>query len=141
MLSLKYQVTKNLFFRSRIIAGSVKFDGAKTSGFLILQDVKYTFRDFRITGRVALFDTEHCDNRPYTFENNVLWAFSIPAYSGQGMRYYLIGQYQFNSQLTPYFRFAKTSYTNQETMSSGIQTINGSSQTETTFEIRYMPHR
>jgi len=141
MLSLEYQVTKNLFLRSRILASRVIFDGVKTNGFLILQDVKYTFRDFRITGRVALFDTDDYDNRQYTFENNVLWAFSIPAYSGQGMRYYLIGQYQFNSQFTAYFRFAKTTYTNQNTISSGLQTISGSSQTETTFEIRYMLHR
>lgn len=141
MISLEYQVNKKFFFRSRILASTVKFNRENTKGFLILQDAQYSFKNFRITGRVALFDTDNYDNRQYTFENNVLWAFSIPAYSGQGMRYYLIGQYQFNSQFTAYLRFAKTNYTNQETISSGLQKINGSSQTETTFEIRYMLHQ
>ena len=139
--SLEYQVSKSFFFRSRILFSRVYFNDQKSTGFMVLQDAQYSFSKFRITGRVALFDTDDYDTRLYAFENNVLWTFSIPAFAGQGMRYYLLGQYKLNSQLTAYFRFSRTSYTDRETISSGLQEIDGPRQTETTLLLRYMLHR
>jgi len=141
MLSLEYRVSTDFFIRSRILFSRVKFNNEMSSGMLILQDAQYSMGNFRITGRIALFDTDNYDNRQYTYENNVLWAFSIPAFAGQGMRYYLLGQYQFNSQLMLYLRYAQTSYTDRYQISSGLQTIEGSKQTETTMLLRYMLHR
>lgn len=141
LLSLEYQVSKDFFFRSRILFSRVNYDGQKSSGFMILQDAQYSFSKFRITGRIALFDTEDYDTRLYAFENNVLWTFSIPAFAGQGMRYYLLGQYKVHSQVTTYFRFSRTTFTDREVISSGLQEIDGSKQSETTLLIRYMLHR
>jgi len=141
LLSLEYQVSKAFFFRSRILFSRVNYDDQKSSGFMILQDAQYSFSKFRITGRIALFDTEDYDTRLYAFENNVLWTFSIPAFAGQGMRYYLLGQYQINSQITTYFRFSRTTYTDREAISSGLQEIDGYKQSETTLLIRYLLHR
>lgn len=141
LLSLEYQVSKAFFFRSRLLFSKVKFNDQKSSGFMILQDAQYSFSKFRLTGRIALFETDDYDTRIYAFENNVLWTFSIPAFAGQGMRTYLVGQYQINSQITTYVRFSRTAYTDRETISSGLQEIDGARQTETTFLIRYMLHR
>ncbi|WP_339877368.1 helix-hairpin-helix domain-containing protein [uncultured Algoriphagus sp.] len=141
LVSLEYQVSKEFFFRSRILFSRVDYNDKKSTGFMILQDAQYSFSKFRITGRIALFDSDDYDTRLYAFENNVLWTFSIPAFAGQGMRYYLLGQYQVNSQLTAYFRFSRTSYTDRETISSGLQEIEGDRQTETTLLLRYMLHR
>lgn len=141
LISLEYRVSKSLFLRSRILMSHVDFESKKTKGYMIFQDVQYGLEKWRITSRVALFDTENYENRLYAFENNVLWTFSIPALSGQGMRYYFVGQYGISPQLTAYFRFARTSYTDRETISSGLQMINGSQQTETTLLLRYMLHR
>lgn len=141
LLSLEYQVSKAFFFRSRILFSRVNYNDQKSSGFMILQDAQYSFSKFRLTGRIALFDSDDYDTRLYAFENNVLWTFSIPAFSGQGMRYYLLAQYQVNSQITAYFRFARISYTDRETISSGLQEIDGTRQSESTLLIRYMLHR
>lgn len=141
MISLEYHVTKSLFLRSRVLMSHVDFESNTTRGFMILQDVKFGHHRWRITTRVALFDTENYENRLYAFENNVLWTFSIPALSGQGMRYYLVGQYAISPKLTAYCRFARTSFTDRETISSGLQMINGPQQTETTFLLRYKLHR
>ncbi|SFT91659.1 Helix-hairpin-helix motif-containing protein [Algoriphagus locisalis] len=141
LLSLEYQVSKAFFFRSRILFSRVNYNSKKTSGFMVLQDAQYSFNKFRLTGRVALFETDDYDTRIYAFENNVLWTFSIPAFAGQGMRTYLVGQYQINSQITTYVRFSRTAYTDREKISSGLQEIDGARQTETTFLIRYMLHR
>jgi len=141
LISLEFQVSKALFIRSRVLFSSVEFNELRTNGFMILQDAQYSFNKFRLTGRIALFDTDDYENRQYTFENNVLWTFSLPANSGQGMRYYLLGQYQFTGQLTGYFRFSRTNYTDRESISSGLQEISFPHQTETTFLLRYMLHR
>lgn len=115
----------------------LKIEGINTQGLMILQDVQYGQNKWRLTGRIALFDAETFDNRLFAFENNVLWTFSIPSFSGQGMRYYVLGQYQFTSKLTAYFRFSRTSYTDREVISSGLQTIEGPNQTDTALMIRY----
>lgn len=137
LLSLETNLSKNLFLRSRVLLSQVRIEEEKTHGFMILQDVQYGQNKWRLTGRVAIFDAETYDNRLYAFENNVLWTFSIPAFSGQGMRYYLLGQYQFNQKLTAYMRFSRTIYTDREIISSGLQTIEGPRQTDTALMIRY----
>lgn len=137
LLSLEAHLSKNLFLRSRVLFSQVKIEKETTYGFMILQDVQYGQGKWRLTGRVALFDAETYDNRLYAFENNVLWTFSIPAFSGQGMRYYLLGQYQITPKLTAYLRFARTTYTDREVISSGLQTIEGPHQTDTALMLRY----
>jgi hypothetical protein len=137
LLNLETHVTKDFFLRSRIITSRVNIEGNVTKGLMIFQDVQYGQNNWRLTGRVALFDAETYDNRLYAFENNVLWTFSIPAFSGQGMRYYLLGQYQISAKLTAYFRFSRTSYTDRESISSGLQRIDGPNQTDTVFMLRY----
>lgn len=137
LVSLETHVTDRFFLRSRILMSRVTIENDVTHGIMILQDVQYGRNRWRLTGRVALFDTENYDNRLYAFENNVLWTFSIPAFSGQGMRYYLLGHYQITPNLTAYLRFARTSYTDREEISSGLQTIEGPFQTDTALMLRY----
>ena len=108
---------------------------------MMLQDAQYSFGKFRLTGGVALFDTDDYDSRIYAFENNVIWTFSIPAFSCQDMRTYLLAQYQINAHITTYFRLSRSAYTDRETISTGLQEINETQQPETTFLIRYMLHR
>lgn len=137
LLSLEYQATEALFIRSRVLFSRFKQNEERTIGFMALQDVRFGKERWRLTGRIAFFDTDDYDNRQYTFENNVLWAFSLPAFSGQGMRYYLLGQYDFNRKISVYLRFARTIYTDREVIGSGLQSISGNSQTETNFLLRY----
>ncbi|MFL0683397.1 MAG: ComEA family DNA-binding protein [Algoriphagus aquaeductus] len=137
MISLEYQVNRELFLRSRILWSQVEIQKHSTYGIMIFQDAQFGKKNWRLTGRMALFDTETYDNRLYAFENNVLWTFSIPAFSGRGIRNYLLAQYQFTSKLTSYFRISRTTYTDRSVISSGLQTINGPRQTDTALMIRY----
>jgi hypothetical protein len=104
---------------------------------MVLQDIQFGREKWRLTGRMALFDTDDFDSRLYAFENNVLWTFAIPAFSGRGIRNYLVGQYQISPKLTAYLRIARTTYTDREEISSGLQTITGNTQTETSLLLRY----
>lgn len=141
MWGLEYQVNPQLFIRSRILWSRVKQLGEPTHGFLIYQDIRYAGNRWKISGRYALFDAIEYDNRLYAFENNVLWTFSIPALFGQGQRYYLLGEFDLGRKLTLYFRYAKTTYTDRNEISSGLQQIDGNTLSETTFMIRYLFNR
>lgn len=135
--SLEYQASERLFLRSRVLYSRVRFDGEVSTGLMLYQDIRVETQGWRLTGRVALFDTDNFDNRLYAFENNVLWAFSLPAFAGQGMRYYLLGQTDISPKITLYLRFARTIYTDRTSISSGLQTIDGSTLTETNLLLRY----
>src|SRR5690606_41717732 len=89
-----------------------------TKGYAILQDLNGTWNNFRLSMRFALFDTEDYENRQYIYEKNVLWAFSIPTYYGQGMRYYLLAQYDISNRFTLWARWARTTFTDREEIGS-----------------------
>ncbi len=135
--SLDQQVSSHLFLRSRVMWSRVNFNQNQSNGFLILQDIRLDLARWRLTGRVSLFDTDDYDSRLYAFENNVLWAFSIPAFSGRGIRYYLLAQYKLHPRLTIYARIARTSFSDREQISSGLQTIEGNNQTDSHIMMKY----
>lgn len=137
MINLETNLSRNLFIRSRILTSQVNIDSGHSKGFMIFQDIRSEWEKWRLTAQMAFFDTDDYDSRIYTFENNVLWTFSIPAFFGQGMRYYLIGEYAFSGRLKVYARFSRTSYTDRDRISSGLQEILGSRQTDSAILIRY----
>lgn len=137
LLNLETKLSRNLFIRSRILTSQVSLETGRSQGYMIFQDVKYDREKWRLTARMAFFDTDDFDSRIYSFENNVLWTFSIPAFFGQGMRYYLIGEYALTNRIKVYARFSRTSYTDRDRISSGLQEILGSRQTDSAVLVRY----
>ena len=61
-------------------------------GSLLFADFGYRSKKgkIRIVGRYALFNTPDFDSRIYAYENDVLYAFSIPAMYGNGSRLYAV---------------------------------------------------
>ncbi len=108
------------------------------NGFLIYQDVSYTFQKPHIvlSARYAIFDTDSYDARLYANESNVLYAFSIPALYNKGSRYYLLVHYKINRTLECWVRFAQTNYINTQIISSGLDQINGNLKSEITAQLR-----
>lgn len=141
IFNLDQKLDRRWSIKSRLSASTFRFDGKVTKGFAISQDLNADFNRWRISSRIALFDTDDFDNRQFLYERNVLWLFSIPALHGQGMRYYLLGQYKLSKKLTFWLRWAQTMYTDRETIGSGLQQIQGSTLTETNFQLRYQFNR
>lgn len=139
--SLDFDIDKKWHIKSRIQFSSYSINRVKTKGYSIQQELSGDWEKFRLSGRIALFDTEDYENRQYMYERSVLWAFSIPHFSGQGLRYYLLGQYNLNKKLTIWARWARTSFTDRQSIGTGLQTIMGHTMTETTFQLRYQFNR
>jgi hypothetical protein len=138
--SLELDISPELSSRSRILWNQVTFDQKKTQGWMLIQECSFSRRNWKLTARMALFDTDTFDNRIYAYEQNAVGTFAIPAFSGRGSRQYILAQYRIHSRFTAYFRIARTIYSDREVISSGMQAISGPKQTDTLLLLRYDLH-
>lgn len=112
--------------------------GPTSTGFLLAQDASVAIgRPLRLSARYALFDTDNFDTRQYAFEQDVLYAFSVPGLSGRGTRMYLLAEVRMNRHLTLWMRYATTRYRDVETVGSGLEEIQGAERSEVKAQLRY----
>ncbi len=83
---------------------------ASSIAYALSQDIAYTFSKVPITiqGRFSAFHIPNYDNRIYFYENDVLYAYSIPALYGIGGRFYLNARYKINSHVALYLKASHT---------------------------------
>lgn len=137
ILNLSYQVPRVLSLKSRLQWSTFQeADGPTTNGYALVQDVGFKFRKFTLDFRFGLFDTQDFNNRQYVYEQDVLWAFSIPAYSGVGFRNYALLRYRFTRKIDFWLRYAQFSFRNQQTIGSGLEEIQGSVRSEIKAQVR-----
>ncbi|GAA4372848.1 helix-hairpin-helix domain-containing protein [Hymenobacter koreensis] len=130
--------TQTLSLRTRV-QGTLyrENEGPTTSGFLLAQDVTvHPMQRLRLTGRYALFDTDDFDTRQYAFEQDVLYAFSVPGLSGRGTRMYALAEVKLNRRLTLWLRYAVTRYRDQRTVGSGLEEIQGPQRSDVKAQLR-----
>jgi len=133
---IAYQVSDNLQLRNRIEWNNV-YPGNQ-SGFLIYQDfiLRPVSKAYQLIARLALFDTDTYLNRIYAYENNVLYASSVPSYYGQGSRIYIIFKLKFTSLLEAWVRVAQTYYHDRTIIGTGLEEIHGRTKTEVRLQVR-----
>ncbi|MCB0558792.1 MAG: helix-hairpin-helix domain-containing protein [Lewinellaceae bacterium] len=139
-LHLAKKVNKALELRSRIDVGFSENEINTTQrGFVIYQDVIFKPIGFPLsfTTRFALFDTDGFQARYYSFENNLLYAFSIPAYYNRGTRFYINLRYKGIRNLTLEARLAQTYWRNQDSIGSGLEEVAGPRRTELGAQVKY----
>jgi hypothetical protein len=137
LLFYDFSPTPVLNLRSRVQFSSFAQTGPRTSGYLIAQDLNLRFQHVRLSARYALFDTDDFDNRQYVFEKDVLYAFSIPAFSGQGTRFYLLTQFRPTRAIDLWLRYAHTTFRDRRTVGSGLELIPGPQRSEVRVQVRY----
>lgn len=83
-----------------------------TYGVSASQDIEYHLQAIPMVLQVRLqgFDVQNWANRIYAYENDVLYAFSIPATYGLGGRWYVNMRYRIMEQLSLYLRVSQTVY-------------------------------
>jgi len=91
---VRYSPAGNLSLTTRIDYKVTDETGSR--GMLMLQDIRYSFRQIPVTlwMRHCIFSTDDWDSRIYAYENDLLYSFSIPAFSGKGIRSYLMAEWE-----------------------------------------------
>lgn len=137
-LNADYSPLRGLALRSRVQWGRFAYQGRSASrGFALVQDATLDFRRLSLSGRVALFGTDDYDSRQYVYERDVLYAFSFPAYFNRGVRHYLLAQYNLSRHLDLWVRWARTDYTNVDTVGSDLDQINKPHKSEVKVQARW----
>ncbi len=137
LLYYETAVTKTVQLKSRVQFSTYSHESPQTTGYLIAQDVNLTFDNVRLSTRYALFDTDSYDTRQYVYERDVLYAFSIPAFSGKGTRFYTLLQFRPYRKLDVWVKYSLTHYRNQNSIGSGLETIAGSRRSDVKAQVRY----
>ena len=142
--SLRYNLVylMNNFSFKNILEGNLSRQGGAgwTYGFMALQDVSYDVPSFplKINFRYQVFDAVDYENRFYSYERDVPFAFSIPVFYGLGSRYYLNLIYKMNKQFSVWFKIGQTVYADdRETLSSGNETITGNRKTDLRLLVKW----
>ncbi|MDX2196300.1 MAG: helix-hairpin-helix domain-containing protein [Cytophagales bacterium] len=138
LINLDYKAEKLITLKTRIQFSDFRQEMQPLEqGIVALQDVNFDFGKFRISTRFAIFDAQDYNVRIYVFEKNVLYAFAMPLYYGQGVRNYILLQYKINRQTDVWLRVAQFNYRNQDNISSGLNEIDGSTKTDVTLQVKY----
>lgn len=135
-LNCDYGIGQKLRLKSRAQFSTFTINGRTTQGMTILQDVSVDFGKVSVAARYALFDTEDYDNRQYVYERDVWLAYSMPAYSGSGLRNYVLLQYTATKNITVWLRYAHTRYTDRDVIGSGADTIQGNVRNDIKLQMR-----
>jgi hypothetical protein len=135
---LSYSVSPSLILRNRIEWAGFNKGTLEEQGYLIYQDIIYHLQKFPLdlTFRFALFDTDSWNTRIYAYENDVLYAFSIPPYFGKGIRSYLMLHSSISSHIDLWLRVAQTTLTEANIIGSGLNAIEGGQKTEVKAQLR-----
>jgi len=109
-----------------------------STGMLMYQDLECKISNrIRLNARLSVFDAEDHLSRSFAFENDLPGTYSISAYNGRGMRYYLLMQIQMTKDLKIWFRFARSSFeTAPDTTMSG-DADSGNHQTDLNMQVQW----
>lgn len=136
----RYKLDRTFTFRSRVdLSWYDKRGNNPQTGFLTYFDVIYKKIFSPVSGNIRLlyFETTGYDARLYAFENDVLYGYSIPVFSGKGYRYYLNVSYKVNKSLQFWGRLAQTIYSDRDKVGSGLDEIQGNKRTEVKLQLQY----
>ena len=136
-VNCSYGTGGKLTLKSRVQYSHYFFNDKATEGFGLVQDISFSRGSLKFTARHALFDTDHYDNRQYVYENDAWLTYSLPAYSGVGVRNYVLIEYKVHKQLTIWVRYARTLLLKGQEIGSGEEVIEGNTRNDVKFQVRF----
>ena len=124
--------------KTRVEWSRYHLDADTSNGFMIYQDLRYSVPSDKLvlTGRLALFQTDSYDSRIYAYENDLLYVFSVPAYYYTGFRWYMLARYKVNRNLSFWARVSRSTFTDRDSVGSGLDEIEGSHRTDVKLQMR-----
>ncbi len=129
----EYVLSEKFTLRTRFEYAGYSFHDMHEDGFLAFQDILCSpFPRFNLWFRYAFFNTDGYNSRIYTYENDLLYTFSIPEFHGKGHRLYLNFKWSPASRITAYLKAGYTIHDGVSSWGSGNDITSGN----TRFELR-----
>lgn len=136
---LKYKISLLIEAESRFEQSQFSIiNAADAYGTLIYQDLKFKLyrNKFTVNTRLALFDIDNFNARIYAFEDNVPYNYSVPMFQNSGVRFYLMASYKIAKNIKVFSRFSNTQYSNLKSIGSGLEQINGNTQSDLMMQLQ-----
>lgn len=133
-----YRHNQQLELRTRCNFSRYVVAGRKESGYMVSQDVICSAREgnCKVQFRLAYFDTDSYNSRIYSYEHNVLYGYSFPAFSGRGFRTYLNLNWKPDRRVTFYLKAGATVYPGRGYLSSSVTRVEGNKLFDMAFQVR-----
>jgi hypothetical protein len=137
-LHFNYQLSSKLKLQSRVEWKNIKYQNTYSHGFLLFQEINYESENKKLkcTLRYASFNTDDYDSRIYTYEKDLRYAFSIPAFYGKGNRFYAMINYKIKNKIVFRIKYSQTRYSDCQIIGSGLNLIDGSLKSEIKAELQ-----
>lgn len=119
-LHTEYIASGKLTLRSRLEYAGYSFNDVCEKGLLAFQDIIFApYQRLKVWFRYAWFNTDSFNSRIYTYENDLLYTFSIPEFHGSGHRIYLNLKWSPSSQISAYLKAGCTIHNGASSVGSG----------------------
>ena len=137
-IHFEYYALNCLKLQSRI-EKSIITNNTTSKGILAFQDIIYKKQSspIAIYLRYAIFDTDDFYSRIYTYENDLLYRFSIASFYYKGTRFYTMLKYAPTQKLDLWIKYAVTTYSNKNTISQGNSEISNNHKSSLFMQIKY----
>ncbi len=140
IFNIHYQLQSWLDLKTKVQSSTVTEADNFTKGIAIVQDVNFRIWKLKFHTRMALFDADNFNNAQYVYENDVLYAFSIPAYIGTGIRNYVMFRYDPLKNTSLWMRYSRTEFKNvsaKPTVGSSLEQAQGDTASEIKMMMRF----
>ncbi|MDL2222082.1 helix-hairpin-helix domain-containing protein [Parabacteroides sp. OttesenSCG-928-N08] len=139
-LQLLFLPTEPLTLRTSVDAILYRERGSSSKGYLIAQNIGWKPGKQQLFSGdlyIALFHTDNHATRISSYEKNILYAFSMPSFYGEGLR--LAGSFRLElfKQLTLSAKIAHTRYFDRDKVGSNLEEITGKRKTDLYATLRW----
>ena len=125
-IHLDWKLNDVIQLRSRVEYVGYSYQSQKENGILLFQDFICTASlALKIWIRMAYYNTDGYNSRVYSYENDMLYYYSIPEFHGEGIRTYLNLKWQPFKWMTLYMKGGFTWRGGASSMGSGYDTTQG----------------
>jgi hypothetical protein len=138
--AIDWKLNRSIDFQQRVELSIYKKGSvAQEFGRLIYSDFNYHPPSSKVSGnvRVAYFDTPSYNSRIYAYEDDVLYGSGFGLYADKGFKCYSNIRYRVTRKTDLSVRYAVIVYQGQESISSGLDEINGNMKSDVKIQLRY----
>jgi hypothetical protein len=144
-LESEYSLSRNIIFSDRMEFVWLGIPHDRISqGFLGMTGLRFSKRSLSGNLAFTIFETTDYDTRIYSYEPDVLYAYSIPAFYGKGFHYMINVHQEFRHlrlrgvnrfRLSAWLKWEQTFYPGVRSVGSGLDEIQGNKKTEIKMQI------